>query len=100
MHACAPVAGTTLRVHAVDAVTVEVVAQVVGHNIVHALARLKGAPGDVRGEVAVLDPLEHRVVVGPLGVGRVREVYRINVKDPNDYLQIILADKIYTLRKG
>lgn len=33
-------------------------------------------------------------------VERAREVYRINVKDPNDYLQIILADKIYTLRKG
>ncbi|WP_281255285.1 hypothetical protein [Enorma phocaeensis] len=40
------------------------------------------------------------MVVGPLGVGRAREVYRINVKNPNDYLQIILADKIYTLRKG
>lgn len=33
-------------------------------------------------------------------VERAREVYRVNVKDPNDYLQIILASKIYTLRKG
>ena len=32
-------------------------------------------------------------------VERVRKIYGVDVRDPDDYLQVVLADKIYTLRK-
>lgn len=32
-------------------------------------------------------------------VERVRKIYGVDVRNPDDYLQVVLADKIYTLRK-